>query len=286
MGKKITVLVSPPGGGKSTLAKEYLEKGYTYINQDSQSKGHMDLFKQTIIAGADVIVDRLNFSKEQRNRYLNPAKEAGYVTEIVVLHQPYSVCFQRCMERQDHETIKDEKNARAALNMFFTKYERVEDSEADVVQRIWPETTKPVAIWSDLDGTLCNVEHRRHFVKKPKGEKKNWLGFFKSMSEDTVNQPVMDVLLKFPNVIYCSGRPDSYKKETQDWLLKHQAPNGPLFMRNRQDSRPDFIVKEILLDFEVLTRFSINFCLDDRDQVVKMLRDRGFTVFQVAEGDF
>ena len=57
-------------------------------------------------------------------------------------------------------------------------------------------------------------------------------------------------------------------------------------MRDRHDSRMDAIVKEILLDFEILTRYEIFFCLDDRDQVVKMLRSRGQTVLQVAEGDF
>ena len=163
----------------------------------------------------------------------------------------------------------------------------MQDNEADKVTRIWPEGFKESIIWSDLDGTLCDILHRRHLVR---GEgRKDWNGFFKEMVNDPVNWPVMDLLKNFSKshgVAYCSGRPDNWRKETEQWLEDNSAPRGSLFMRPRNDSRPDNIVKEIILDFEVLTRFDVYFCLDDRDQVVKMLRDRGLTVFQVAEGDF
>ena len=45
-------------------------------------------------------------------------------------------------------------------------------------------------------------------------------------------------------------------------------------MRRRNDFRQDNIIKEVILDFELLTRYNIEFCLDDRNQVVKMFRDR------------
>jgi len=287
--KQLIVLVGPCGSGKSTLAKEYKELGYEYISQDSQGKEHLNLFDLAILAGKNVIVDRMGFSKQQRERYLSLAKAKEYKTKIIVLHESYNTCFDRMMLRQGHETIKDEKSARNALSMFFSKYERVQDSEADEVERRWPQGLKPLAVWSDLDGTLCDCAHRRHFVKKPQGEKKDWVGFFNGMIEDKVNVPVMEMLKRFQNnyqIVYCSGRPSTYKRETQKWLKDNAAPEGPLYMRPRNDSRQDNIVKEILLDFEVLTRYTPFVFLDDRDQVVKMLRDRGFTVFQVAEGDF
>lgn len=299
---KLTLFVGPPGSGKSTMARALFlaqETAFTttYINQDSQGReGHLQLFKEAISKGYPVIVDRMGFNRDQRNRYLNPAKEAGYETEIIVLHQPYSVCFERVMSRKDHETIKDESAARGALGTFFSKYERVSDSEANKVTRIWPDGPKDVAIYSDLDGTLCDVEHRRHFVRPDmplagnEPFKKDWKSFFKNMVYDPVNTPVMETLRKFSRdgypIIYCSGRPDSYKRETLTWLDEHNAPEGPLFMRRRDDNRQDDVVKEILLDFEILTRYNVLFCLDDRDQVVNMLRKRGLTVFQVANGDF
>lgn len=37
----------------------------------------------------------------------------------------------------------------------------------------------------DLDGTLANCDHRRHFVE---GTKKNWSDFYQNMAFDTVNE--------------------------------------------------------------------------------------------------
>lgn len=287
--KLLVLMVGPPGSGKSTFSKLYRNAGYTYINQDSQGREHLHNFDIAVLAGQNIIVDRMGFSKQQRSRYLDIGKKHGYTTKIIVLHESYAVCFQRCMDRKDHETIKEEKAARSALGMFFSKYERVDDKEADIVQRIWPEGNKPSAIICDLDGTLCNVEHRRGFVNKPKGERKDWSGFFKAMVNDTPNKWCMDLLKKFSNehtIVYCSGRPDDWRKTTAEWLQLHEAPVGPLYMRNRHDSRQDNIAKEIILDFEILTKFTPYFMIDDRKQVVDMWRARGYVCLACAEGNF
>lgn len=316
MSKRLMVLVGPPGSGKSTFAKKYVDDGFLYINQDSQGKDHLNIFHRAVLDGKDIVVDRMGFNKDQRRRYLEPAKKCGYETAITVLHESLDTCYKRCMDRKDHETIKDETSARSALNFFFTKYERVQDDEADTVQRFWPDGPKPSAIIVDLDGTLCLVEHRRHFVNPPKNVlvgpdgsmieflgkldpvpldaplpkvKKDWKGFFDAMSEDTVNQPVADIIYRLgasSRIVLCSGRPDNYRKLTVEWLHKYDISYDALFMRNRADQRQDDAVKEVILDFEILTRYTPYFMLDDRDQVVAMWRRRGYTCLQVAPGNF
>lgn len=289
--KKLIILVGPPGSGKSRFAKDVIPD-YVYINQDSQGKGHINIFNDAISRRWDVIVDRMNFSKAQRDIYLKPAKDAGYETEIVVIHESSETCLSRMASRTNHPTIKDQETALKVMNFFLSRYERVEDNEADHVTRVWPSQSKVRAIYCDLDGTLCDVEHRRHFVR---GEgKKDWKSFFEGISLDPINEPVERVVkcmshLIYP-IVYCTGRSEQYRDVTTEWLSRHGLLNLDhgtyLFMRPRSDSRADFITKELLLDFEVLTRFDILFCLDDRDQVVDMLRRRGLTVFQVAKGDF
>lgn len=281
---KLIILVGPPGSGKSTLAKQYTD--YEYINQDLQGKeGHLNLFKKALENQKDIIVDRMNFSKEQRERYLNPAKSAGYETYIYVLHQSFEECFRRMQNRMDHPTIKDEKTAIKTLNFFFSKYERVTDDEAFIVKRFWPEGEKPNAIICDLDGTLCNVNHRLHFVKGP--NKKNWKGFFEALVDDSPNDWCRNILsnAEYP-IILCSGRTDQYRKLTEDWLDKWAVDYKHLFMRYRNDFRQDDIVKEILLDFEILTRYTPYYIIDDRQQVVDMWRKRGYVCLQCADGNF
>lgn len=288
---KLIVMVGPPGSGKSTFSKKYVEEGFVYVNQDSQGKDHLHIFDIAILAGQNVIVDRMGFNKEQRSRYLSLAKEKGYNTQIFVLHQSYDTCLERVRARVDHPTIKDEKSARSALNLFFTKYERVEDAEADEVVRIWPEGDKPRVIIVDLDGTLCNVDHRIHFVRTD--GKKDWKSFFQGLKDDKVNEwckliidSIYSTFTDGIKTVLCSGRPDDYEKPTRKWLEDNRIKFQSLYMRHRGDRRQDNITKEQILDFEILTRYTPFFMIDDRSQVVEMWRRRGYTCLQCASGNF
>lgn len=292
--KKLYLMVGPPGSGKSTYSRHLVSSGAIYVNQDLQGKDHINLFNVAVANDMDIVVDRMGFSKGQRNRYLDPAKARGYETEIIVIHQPYKVCYERCVARKDHATIKDSSTASAALNTFFTKYERVTDDEANVIKRVFPEGDKPSAVICDLDGTLCDVSHRRHFVRRPEGVKKDWQGFFKGMVDDKPNKWCGDLLHAMhkagQQIVFCSGRPDNWRKETTEWLQKYGFFNFGhdfyLYMRPRGDSRDDTIIKEIILDFELLTRFTPYFMIDDRKRVVDMWRSRGYTCLACADGDF
>ncbi len=289
--KTLTLLVGPPGSGKSTYAHKLINEdgdgglATIRISQDDQGAEHLDNFHNAIVVGNDVIVDRMNFNKEQRSRYLKPAKELGYRTKIVVLHVPRETCLNRCNSREDHPTIKDSKTASKAVNMFFSKYERVEDSEADQVVRDFGELEKRKAIICDLDGTLCNIDHRLEFVKA-----KNWKDFFYNIPGDSVNEWCATILAEFNDtdiyVVLASGRPDDHQKPTIEWLAQNSIDYNALFMRQRGDFRQDYIVKEIILEFELKTRYEILFTIDDRDQVVTMWRKHGITCLQCANGDF
>jgi hypothetical protein len=316
----ITILVGPPGSGKSTWANNYLKThGYrdslVYINQDTQGKeDHKKLFLQAIADKKDIVVDRMNFSKKQRNIYLEPAKQAKYDTRIIVFHESYENCLDRCKAREDHPTITTKEDVEKAVHFFFTHYGRVKDCEADEVMRLgWADISAEKVIVCDLDGTLANVDHRRHFVRPPepvnkpthrlaieeetseppKKFKPNWMGFFEAMTDDPVNEwcrSLLSAMNKDYRIVYATGRPADYSRHTTTWLtynnLWFNKHTTQLYMRNKKDYRSDDQIKEIILDFELKTRYNILFVVDDRQQVVDMWRKHGYTVLQCDKGDF
>lgn len=313
---KLVILVGPPGSGKSTLAKSYENLGFVRISQDDQGKTeHIALFEEAIREGRDIVVDRMNFNKPQRERYLAPARKAGYETFISVLQVPKEECRARVLQRENHPTIKDEYDAANALSFFFKSYERPTKDEADMVVfeggeikflktniSYWNPNTNSEEVRSfdlpnkqkvvvfDIDGTVADIEHRRHHVRKEPGVKKDWYRFNLEMVNDKpkndIIQLVRDMSKSYP-IVFCSGRTDDFRKETEEWLKTHIPDvKFELYMRPRNDSRQDNIIKEIILDFELQTRYDILCVFDDRDQVVKMWRDRGITCLQVDYGDF
>lgn len=151
----------------------------------------------------------------------------------------------------------------------------------------------------DIDGTIADLTHRLHYIGNnlPSGEvagKKDWKAFHASVGEDAFHHDMRTLLWMLYDglsddamLAYVSGRMDSCRTETMAWLKKHNFPEGNLFMRAEGDFRPDFEVKEEILDRDLkLTPDDVLCVLDDRDQVVKMWRRRGFRVLQVANGDF
>ena len=141
------------------------------------------------------------------------------------------------------------------------------------------------AIICDLDGTLAINDHGRDFFDATDCDK------------DAINVPVCAVVQwawdNNNQIIFLSGREDKYRKPTIKFLDKCGFDEGmyTLLMRGTGDNRKDSIIKleiyeEIVKPALKRSEVDILFMLDDRDQVVKMWREQGLTVFQVAEGDF
>jgi hypothetical protein len=297
--KELILLCGPPGSGKSTYVKNWLSPSdsefYYYINQDSQGKeGHLEEFQKALKANVSIVIDRMGFSREQRERYLKPAREAGYKTKIIVLHVPLRVCLDRCIKRiPNHPTVCTEADASRAVNFFFSKYERVEDSEADVVERCYDiGVEKTPAIWIDIDNTLSNNDHREHYLNNPEG-KKDWKGFFNKLGDDPVNEPIKAIANSFyvselATVLICTARPEDYRRPTEHWLDHHQINYDHMIMRLRGDFRKDSIVKEMMLEFEIKPRYNLLFSVDDRKDVIDRIRTHGITVLDCAgeKGNF
>lgn len=147
--------------------------------------------------------------------------------------------------------------------------------------------SKPKVVIFDIDGTLANVDHRRHFVEGPK---KDFEAFYDAMGDDTAYEDIIELtyLLRNSNrsIFICTGRPFDYFDITSQWLATNGVSYDALYMRptdKKYDS--DYSVKRSMLN-QIQKLFNVVMAIDDRDQVVRMWRENGIRCLQVADGNF
>ena len=142
---------------------------------------------------------------------------------------------------------------------------------------------KPNVYLCDLDGTLCNVSHRRQYVAtKPK----NWDAWNAGLVNDKPNLAVLGIITSltyYYPLIFVSGRSDDYRKQTEEWLEKYDISYNDLYMRKYKDHRDDAIVKGEIAD-EIEKEYNILGVFDDRKKVIDMWINRGIFVFDVGQG--
>lgn len=281
-----------PGSGKSTRAEEIVrEQGNTVrVGRDQlRTMLHFDRWtgrneritkdvQMWMVAyllevlDKNVIVDDTNIQASRIQAWRDFAKERNVKLEWVKMDTPLEECIRRDAMREKPVG----KNVIVAMAM---------------QAGIYPKPKKGFVI-CDLDGTLCDVKHRLHFVQKPEGEKKDWKGFFVALSGDSVRTEVMDMLLNAQEagyeIAFVSGRPDEYRPQTEAWLekaLEGYEIGTVLLMRRTGDKRPDTEVKKSILDTYFLANdYHIEWAIDDRPSVIRMWRENNISVTDVGDG--
>lgn len=141
-------------------------------------------------------------------------------------------------------------------------------------------SNQPIVI-CDLDGTLSSASWRLPFVKN-----KDWKGFYDRIPFDRPNQEVLRFLHSRDaaggKTIYLTGRPEDYRDITSDWLRRHGLRDSPLLMRRSGDFRPDYVVKEEILDTK-LKSMEVELVIEDRTNVIAMWKRRGFRVWEIRD---
>ena len=142
----------------------------------------------------------------------------------------------------------------------------------------------------DIDGTLMDMEHRRHFVTIGN---KDWDSFLDpaQMALDTPNWPVANVVAGLNStvtnrVIMVSARNERHREVTEQQMAELGLGTCFLFLRADDDFRADDEFKLDVLTELRAADMEPDLVFDDRNRVVEMWRREGVTCFQVAEGDF
>lgn len=147
--------------------------------------------------------------------------------------------------------------------------------------------SKQKAILVDLDGTLADIEHRVHFVTN---DRPDWKSFYAGISKDKLHlwclELIEAMIARRYQVIFVTGREETCRNDSQEWLDRHHLSEIPLFMRSAGDMREDAMVKKEIYLRDIRPFYEVLFVVDDRRSVVEMWREIGLVCLQCAPGEF
>jgi hypothetical protein len=232
--------------------------------------------------GVDVCVDDTNLRPRVVRDWAWLAARHGASFEV---HDFTDVPVDECV-RRDATRPKEERVGEAAIRSMWRRYLEGRAlplpvpvvAEAPPVERYAPPADAPEVVLVDIDGTVALLGERHHLD-------------LERVIEDEPNHAVIAAVRAMHaagyGVIYCTGREESARRDTEDWLDRHVGvPYLALHMRAYGDSRRDAVVKRDIFQRSIAPDYHVIGVFDDRQHVVRMWRELGLTVFQVAEGDF
>ena len=104
----LIVLMGLQASGKTTFFEQFLkDKGYVHINLDTLKTRHREILEITICLdrGLCYATDNTNPTKEDRRRYIGPAKDKGYHIVGYFMQSRLASCLER-NGRRDRQVPK------------------------------------------------------------------------------------------------------------------------------------------------------------------------------------
>jgi predicted kinase len=283
---KLLMLKGLPASGKSTRAKEILKQGnwirvnrdllremlhdgkWSGRNEDMTVQIERAIAREALGAGLNVVVDDTNLNPKNEGMWRMVTDIAGGSFEKETIELPIEECIERDFKRAN--SVGRDVIVGMALQW-----------------NLFPVPDKGFVL-CDLDGTLCDITHR---LKYAKGEEKDWTKFFQGIPGDSPRHEVMEILSKAHyeegrKIILVSARPDTYRKQTTDWLDTYMGhiPYEALIMRGENDKRDDVLVKGDMYE-KFFKNYPIEAVIDDRPKVIRMWREKGLNVIDVGSGE-
>lgn len=321
---KVILCVGIPASGKSTWSKEEVKRDperVTRINRDDlrvmMSNYHYSpaneqlvtsakefMLRQALRYGRDVIIDETNLNPRNFEDAVRIVKDMNI--DCMVMEKPFYIELEEAVARDSKrpgagyvgESViqKFWKKSGGKQHKFYKpKVEVIQrQTEASMAAQEIPfRSDLPSAIVCDLDGTISlfnakrndgtvDVRHSKAHTRSPYDASK--------CDDDFLNEAVADVIEAMSRaghyIIFCSGREDTYREQTERFLKKHLRAPYELYMRKAEDMRKDSVIKSEIYDMHIAPNYNVHFVLDDRDQVVNLWRSKGLQCWQVAPGNF
>lgn len=283
---KLLMMKGLPTSGKSTRAKTIVAQGdwvrvnrdllrtmlhfdkWSGRNEDNTVHAEKAIVREMLAGGRSVVVDDTNLNPKNETMWREVAKEAQATFEVQIVNADLATCIER-------DTGREKAVGRDVITNMALQY------------GLYPKPLKGFVL-CDLDGTLCDVDHR---LKYAKGPEKDWAKFFAGIPDDTLRVGTLDILLGYETVgyeiIFVSARPENYREATEAWLekqFKGYRMHKTLIMRRANDKRDDVDVKQQVYDTYFKDKYPIEAVIDDRPKVIRMWKANGLNVIDVGAG--
>ena len=107
MEKILVIIMGIQGSGKSTFFHQFLERDYVRVNLDTLKTRHQEklLVEDCLNQGKCFAIDNTNPTKEDRQRYIVPAKSAGYKIIGYFMESKLKECIERNNLREGKEKV-------------------------------------------------------------------------------------------------------------------------------------------------------------------------------------
>ncbi|WP_373544745.1 AAA family ATPase [Chamaesiphon sp.] len=279
MSLKLILTKGLPASGKTTWAREYIQKHPETANicKDDlrlQLSGTNKREKR-IIKVRDLLTEHYfeqSYSVIWSDTNLNPV-HLRRATELATQYQAElvlkdftDVSLAECIRR---DLIRANSVGQVAIEQMYYDYLHLPPSPAI-------DPLLPNCYLVDIDGTLAINHTRSPFA-------------WDRVHEDALNSAVAMTIEKLgqdTNIILLSGRSSVCYDLTVAWLKQYQINYTDLFMRPADDQRPDDVLKSELYYANIRDRYNVIGVIDDRPKVCRMWRSLGLNVFQVGNPDY
>lgn len=123
--KTIVILIGLQGSGKSTFYKMYLAEDFVRVNLDTLKTRYQEklLIEECILNGSNFAIDNTNPTRLDRERYIKPAKEAGYRVVGYFLESKIKDCMQRNALREGKARVPEKAIAATSNKLEIPSYE-------------------------------------------------------------------------------------------------------------------------------------------------------------------
>ena len=219
--------------------------------------------------GCSVVVDDTNLTEEHERYWKHIAKHKKVNFEIRDFTE---IDVWECARRDD---AREDPVGRLVLFKIAKRHGFLPDSQNKVVDLDVPYVV------SDIDGTIADTEHRNWVLSEPS---KPWERYFSMMMDDVPREEIVATINdSYPDhpLVLVTARPESYRDITEEWLAAYEIDYHTLIMRRVEDARPDWVVKQELIN-EFLNKELIDMWFDDRASIIRQVRANGIKVTNVG----